>query len=75
MKEKRKEYIEWLFIVACIIPAIILGKMRLHQQDLAVFLIAVFVCVAVVMAAYCIYRRKNAGIIKADAAEEETSEI
>lgn len=54
---------EWLFVVALFVPMMILGKLRMHQQDLARFLILGLLAVAVIWSAYalcCIaWRRKQ----------------
>ena len=61
MEERKGELLEWLFIVALIIPVVVLGKMRLHQRNLALFLILAIICVAVVMTVYYCYRKRLTG--------------
>ena len=45
---------EWLFVVALFVPMMILGKLRMHQQDLARFLILGLLAVAVIWSAYAL---------------------
>lgn len=71
MKAKRNENIEWLFIIALILPTIILGKFRMHQQNLALFLICMIVSVAIVMFAYFAYRKNY---FASDEERQEASE-
>ena len=52
MDTKRAEQFEWVFLAALIIPVVILGKMRMHQQDLARFLIISLICITIVMTGY-----------------------
>ena len=47
MDTKRAEQFEWVFLAALIIPVVILGKMRMHQQDLARFLIISLICIRI----------------------------
>ena len=39
MDIKRAEQFEWVFLAALIMPVVVLGKMRMHQQNLARFFI------------------------------------
>ena len=57
MDTKRAEQFEWVFLAALIIPVVVLGKMRMHQQDLARFLIISLICITIVMIGYYGYRR------------------
>ena len=58
MDTKRAEQFEWVVLAALIIPVVILGKMRMHQQDLARFLIISLICITIVMTGYYGYRRR-----------------
>ena len=53
--KKRAEGLEWVFIAALIIPVIILGKMKLHQRNLAQFLIISLICVVAVLTGYFLF--------------------
>lgn len=56
---------EWLFVIAFFVPVMVLGKMRMHQQDLARFLICSLLAVTVIWSAYVLYciawRKKQDG--------------
>lgn len=52
IEKKKAEGLEWVFISALIIPVIILGKMKMHQRNLAQFLIISLVCVIAVLMGY-----------------------
>lgn len=45
-------WLEWIFIAALIIPVIILGKMKMHQRNLAQFLMLSLICVIAVLMGY-----------------------
>ena len=66
MDTKRAEQFEWVFLAALIIPVVVLGKMRMHQQDLARFLIISLICITIVMTGYYGYRRR---IVNADSVD------
>ncbi len=57
--------VEWLFVTALFAPVMILGKLRMHQQDLARFLILSILTVTVIWLVYAIYcttqRKKQDG--------------
>ena len=53
--KKRTEGLEWVFIAALIIRVIILGKMKLHQRNLAQFLIISLICVVAVLTGYFLF--------------------
>lgn len=55
--ERKNEQWEWLFILALIIPVVILGKLRLHQRNLGLFLVISIISVTVVMIAYYCYHK------------------
>lgn len=59
---------EWLFVIALFAPVMLLGKLRMHQQDLARFLILSLLAVTVIWSAYAIsciaWRKKKDGADK-----------
>ncbi|MCC8027263.1 MAG: hypothetical protein LIP16_18410 [Clostridium sp.] len=52
IEKKKAERMEWVFIAGLIIPVIILGKMKLHQRNLAQFLVISLICVIAVLTGY-----------------------
>lgn len=55
---KPNQLIEWVFIALMFLPVIIMGRLRLHQQNLALFLILSIVLITLVTLAYLHYCRK-----------------
>lgn len=70
MNAKKSDLFEWLFIIALIIPVVILGKMRMHQQNLAQFLILSLICITAVMMGYYGYRKRFGDYCAADDVEK-----
>ena len=69
MDTKRAEQFEWVFLAALIIPVVVLGKMRMHQQDLARFLIISLICITILMTGYYGYRRRIVNRSNADSVD------
>ena len=69
MDTKRAEQFEWVFLAALITPVVVLGKMRMHQQDLARFLIISLICITIVMTGYYGYRRRIVNRSNADSVD------
>lgn len=71
---KRKELKEWGFIAMLFLPVIIMGKLRLHQSNLGLFLILSMVFVTIAMCSYIHFCRKWNLLDASESVDEQTDQ-